>query len=67
MYERYDKETASVRERIAWTLCQIIDDDAPLHWTRYRSIAECIARNSALMADLQELQQTENSHKKEGL
>lgn len=52
MYESYDEETASTKDRIAWTLCQIIDDDAPLRWTRYRFAAECIAKNPKLMADL---------------
>jgi hypothetical protein len=52
MYEPYDKETASTEDRIAWALCQIIDDDAPMRWTRYRFVAGCIARNPELMADL---------------
>jgi len=52
MYERYDEETASTEDRIAWVLCQIIDDDAPMRWTRYRFAAECIAGNQKLMADL---------------
>lgn len=56
MYQPYNADTASTRDRIAWALCQIIDDDAPLHWTRYRFAAECIAQNSTLMADLQTLQ-----------
>lgn len=55
MYEPFKKETASTRDRIAWALCQIIDDDAPLRWTRYRFAAECIAKNPELMADLKEL------------
>jgi hypothetical protein len=59
MYETYDKETASVRDRIAWALCQIIDDDAPLQWTSYRFAASCIARNPGLMADLSALQRQE--------
>lgn len=54
-YETFNKETASVKDRIAWTLCQIIDDDAPLQWIRYRFAAECIAKNTELMADLKEL------------
>jgi hypothetical protein len=54
MYEPFDKETASTRDRIAWALCQIIDDDAPLRWTRYRGPSECIAKNPELMADLKE-------------
>lgn len=52
MYELYNKETASTEDRIAWALCQIIDDDAPMRWTRYRFAAECIVRNKGLMADL---------------
>lgn len=55
MYTQYNKETASTKDRIAWDLCQIIDDDAPLKWTRYRSVASCIAANPELMADLMEL------------
>lgn len=54
-YVTYDEETASTKDRIAWALCQIIDDDAPLRWNRYRFAAECIAYNETLMQDLQEL------------
>ena len=54
-YAPYNEETASTEDRIAWTLCQIIDDDAPMRWTRYRFAAGCIALNKKLMADLQEL------------
>lgn len=56
MYAPYNKETASTEDRIAWALCQIIDDDAPMRWTRYRFAASCIALNPELMADLLELQ-----------
>lgn len=55
MYEPYNEENAGVKDRIAWTLCQIIDDDAPMRWTRYGFAASCIAMNDKLMADLQEL------------
>lgn len=55
MYQHYDKETASTTDRIAYALCQIIDDDAPMRWTRYRFAAECIAKTPELMADLKEL------------
>lgn len=55
MYETYNKETACTRDRVAWALCQIIDDDAPMRWTRYRFAAECIALNPEVMADLLEL------------
>ena len=54
-WERYDEATASVEDRIAWVLCQIIDDDAPMRWTRYRFAAVCIAKNQKLMEDLQVL------------
>jgi len=57
MYYPYDKETASTIDRAAYTLCQIIDYDAPMRWTRYRFAAECIANNPKLMADLQELKE----------
>jgi hypothetical protein len=52
MYQPYDEATASATDRVAWALCQIIDDDAPLRWTRYRFFAECIAINYKLMTDL---------------
>lgn len=55
MFTTYNEETASLEDRIAWALCQIIDDDAPMRWTRYRSAAVCIARNPELMADLRSL------------
>ena len=55
MYENFDKETATTMDRVAWALCQIIDDDAPMRWTRYRFVAECIARNPEVMTDLQKL------------
>ncbi len=48
-------ETASTKDRIAWALCQIIDDDAPMRWTRYRFAAGCIAANRELMGALNEL------------
>lgn len=52
MYQTYDKQTASQDDRIAWALCQIIDDDAPLRWARYRFVAVCIYKNKELMAEL---------------
>ena len=55
MYAPYSPETANTRDRIAWALCQIIDDDAPMRWTRYRFAAECIARSPEVMRDLQKL------------
>ena len=58
-FEPYNKQTASTEDRIAWTLCQIIDDDAPMRWTRYRFAAGCIANNKELMADLAELSKKE--------
>lgn len=58
-YEPYNPETASRTDRVAWTLCQILDDDAPLRWRRYRFAAGCIARNDSLMADLLNLRHEE--------
>ena len=55
MYTPYNKETASTEDKIAWALCQIIDDDAPLRWSRYRFAAGCIAKNKELMTNLLEL------------
>ena len=52
MYEPYSKETASPTDRVAWVLCQIIDDDAPMRWTRYRFAVDCIVRNAEVMRDL---------------
>ena len=54
-YEPYNKETASAADRAAWALCQIIDDDAPMRWTRYRFAAKCIASNGELMNVLKTL------------
>jgi hypothetical protein len=51
-FHQYNLETASTEDKIAWALCQILDDDAPMRWTRYRFAAICIARNESLMADL---------------
>jgi hypothetical protein len=55
MFTPYNADTASTEDRIAWALCQIIDDDAPMRWTRYRSAAVCIATNPEVMADLTKL------------
>jgi hypothetical protein len=55
MYEPFNKSTASAIDRVAWSLCQIIDDDAPMRWTRYRFVAECIAKNQEIMNDLIEI------------
>ncbi len=55
MYATYNPESANTTDRVAWALCQIIDDDAPMRWTRYRFAAECIAKNPEVMADLQKL------------
>ena len=55
MYEPYDKATASADDRVAWALCQIIDGDAPMRWTRYRGVVDCIANNPEVMADLNKL------------
>ena len=57
MFQPYDEETASIEDKVAWAICQIIDDDAPLRWTRYRFAAECIAMNEKLMNNLKELQE----------
>jgi hypothetical protein len=55
MFTPYNKDTASIEDRIAWALCQIIDDDAPMRWTRYRAAARCIAMNHEVMDDLNAL------------
>ncbi len=55
MYEPLNNESASTTDKVAWVLCQIIDDDAPMRWTRYRFAAGCIAGNKELMADLKTL------------
>lgn len=59
IYQQYDEKTANTTDRIAWTLCQIIDDDAPSQWARYRFAALCIAKNPELMADLEKLKEGE--------
>lgn len=55
MFEPYNEETATTEDRVAWALCQILDDDAPARWTRYRFAAGCIAKNDDLMSDLKQL------------
>ena len=62
MYQHFNPVTADLTDRIAWALCQIIDDDAPMRWTRFRSAAECIARTPQLMADLQNLSKELQNH-----
>ena len=57
MFQPYDEETASIEDKVAWAICQIIDDDAPLRWTRYRFMANCIVTNEKLMNNLKELQE----------
>jgi len=48
-YQPYDEQNANTTDRVAWVLCQIIDDDAPLRWTRYRGVAECLANSFEAM------------------
>lgn len=59
MYTPFNYETANPEDRVAWALCQIIDDDALLRWTRYRFAASCIATNPQVMDDLQALKEQE--------
>lgn len=48
-WEPYDRDTATAEDQLAWLLCQIIDDDAPLRWTRHRFTASCLlAENNGL-------------------
>ena len=54
-YEPYNEATASPEDKIAWGLCQLIDDDAPLNWTRYRSTAKSIATNAVMLDSLMTL------------
>lgn len=51
----YDPNTASPIDRVAWQLCQILEDDAPVGWTRYRDAAICIAHTPSIMRDLQHI------------
>lgn len=51
-YERFDKETASPVDQLAWLLCQIIDDDAPMRWTRYRGPAVCLLGKTNNLRDI---------------
>lgn len=60
MYQPFNKETASRIDRIAYSLCQIIDEDAPMRWTRYRGVAKCVALNKELMKDLEDLRNDES-------
>lgn len=45
------------RDEAARILCEIIDDDAPLHWARYRSVVDCIVNNERLLELLNELKE----------
>ena len=65
MYTPYNKNIASTEERIAWALCQILDDDAPMRWRRYIFAADCIATNRELMSDLAELSKIKDYRKAE--
>ena len=67
MFQPYNQNTASTEDRIAWVLCQIIDDDAPMRWTRYRFAAECIACNPKLMADLLTLRDSKAARADSGM
>lgn len=61
-YEPYNKENASPTDRLAWLLCQIIDDDAPLRWTRYRFAARCLmAKNNGLREILDDYESREGN------
>ncbi len=64
MYQEYNEHTASPEDKVAWGLCQIIDDDAPLNWTRYRFVARCIASNHDIMDSLMSLSVNANGKKK---
>ncbi len=35
-------------DQLAWLLCQVIDDDAPLKWTQHRGHASCLLRSQEL-------------------
>lgn len=62
-WEPYNEATANTTDRIAWNLCQIIDDDAPMRWTRYRFAAKCIALNKDLLKDLAALAKQEHAER----
>lgn len=58
MFEPFNKETArtaSKVDRVAWILCQIYDDDAPLRWTSHRGPARCMASSKEFMSELAKL------------
>ena len=57
MYQHFDKDTTNKTDKAAWILSEIIDDAAPMHWTRFRFAAGCIANNAELMALLEELKE----------
>ena len=55
MYEPYNEETADSLDKAAFILSEIIDDNAPLNWTKFRAYASYIARNDKLMDELAKL------------
>jgi len=52
MYETYLEDSATPEDKLAWMLCQIIDDDAPLRWTRYRFAAGCLLAPSNKLREI---------------
>ena len=66
MFEPFNKETASTIDRVAWILCQIYDDDAPLRWTSHRWPARCMASSKEFMYELAKMT-TPTKHDREAL
>jgi hypothetical protein len=51
------------KDQAAKILCEIIDDNAPIGWERYRPIARLIACNDELMSILKNLQDEKNANR----
>lgn len=62
-YEPYNEATATMTDRVAYALCQIVDDDAPMRWTRWRYVVDCLVTNQQVLQDLNSLRDIQN-HKR---
>ena len=54
------KMNQELKDQAAKILCEIIDDNAPLGWEKYRGFVRCIVCNNDLMQILLKLSESEN-------
>ena len=51
----FNENTANIEDKAASILSEIMNDNAPLGWERYRGIVHFIAKNDKLMLHLNSL------------